>query len=84
MKTDDLDAITAARSTQVMDLGQLRDRRADDVQTAFRLLSVGRDQMNTSRLRFINVLTALVRAHDLGLDARKPLSASQIKTIAVW
>lgn len=83
-KTDDLDAITAARSTLIMDHGKLRDRRAGDVQTALRLLSVGRDQMNTDRLRAINALTALVRAHDLGLDARKPLSASQIKTIAAW
>lgn len=49
----------AARSTFVMDLDKLRDRRAGDVQTA------------------------LARAHDLGLDDRKPLTASQIKTIAV-
>lgn len=83
-KTDALDAITAATSTLVMDLEKLRDRRAGDVQTALKLLSVGRDQMNTDRLRAINALTALVRAHDLGLDARKPLTAPQIKTIAAW
>lgn len=83
-KTDTLDAITAARSTLVMDHDKLRDRRAGEVQTAMKLLSVGRDQMNTDRLRAINALTALVRAHDLGVDARKPLTASQIKTIAAW
>lgn len=83
-KTDTLDAITAARSTLVMDHDKLRDRRAGEVQTAMKLLSVGRDQMNTDRLRAINALTALVRAHDLGIDARKPLTASQIKTIAAW
>lgn len=33
--------------------------------------------MNTDRLRAINALTALVRAHDLGIDARKPLTTSQ-------
>jgi len=83
-KTDTLDAITAARSTLVIDLDKLRDRRAGEVQTALKLLSVGREQMNADRLRAINALTALVRAHDLGLDARKPLTASQIKTIAPW
>ncbi|MCW4466318.1 IS110 family transposase [Glutamicibacter sp. MNS18] len=83
-KTDALDAITAAQSTLVMDLEKLRDRRAGDVQTALKLLSVGRDQMNTDRLRAINALTALVRAHELGLDARKPLTAAQVKTIAAW
>lgn len=83
-KTDTLDAITAARSTLVMDHDKLRDRRAGEVQTAMKLLSVGRDQMNTDRLRAINALTALVRAHDLGIEARKPLTASQIKTIAAW
>jgi transposase len=83
-KTDTLDAITAAQSTLVMDLEKLRDQRAGDLQTALKLLSVGRDQMNTDRLRSINALTALVRAHDLGLDARKPLTAAQIRTIAAW
>ena len=83
-KTDALDAITAARSTLVMDLDKLRDRRAGQVQTALKLLSVGRDQMNTDRLRAINALTALVRAHDLGVDARKALTAAQIRTIGAW
>lgn len=67
-----------------MDLGKLRGRRAGDMQPALRVLSVERDQMNTDQLCAINSLTALVRAHDLGLDARRPLSASQIKTIAAW
>jgi len=40
--------------------------------------------MNTDRLRAINALTALVRARDLGMDARKPLIAMQIKSIAAW
>lgn len=67
-----------------MEIGKLRDRRAGEAQTALRVLNVGRDQMNTDRLRAINAVTTLVRAHCLGLDARNPLSASQIKTIAVW
>lgn len=38
--------------------------------------------MNTDQLRAINALTVLVRAHDLGVDARRALTASQFKTIA--
>ena len=63
-----LETNTAAQSTLVMDLEKLRDQRAGGaLQTALKLLSVGRDQMNTDRLRSINALTALVRAQDLGL-----------------
>lgn len=54
------------------------------MQTALRIFSVGRDQMNTDRLRAINAPTALVWAHGLGPASRKPLSARQIKTIEAW
>ena len=83
-KTDALDAITAARSTLVMDINRLRDRRAGEVQTALKLLTVGREQMNADRLRNVNALTALVRAHDLGIDARRPLTPAQISMITAW
>jgi transposase len=61
-KTDSLDAITAARSTLIMDIERLRDRRAGEVQTVLKLLTVGREQMNADRLRALNALTALIRA----------------------
>jgi hypothetical protein len=32
----------------------------------------------------VNALTALLRAHDLGIDARKPLVAAQITAITRW
>ena len=83
-KTDTLDAIVAARSTLIMDIGRLRDRRAGEVQTALKLLTVGREQMNAERLRVLNAVTALVRAHDLGVDARRPLTSHQIVTISSW
>lgn len=83
-KTDTLDAITAARSTVVMDIDSLRDRRAGEVQTALKVLTVAREQMNADRLRTINALTALLRTHDLGIDARKALTSSQITTVAAW
>lgn len=83
-KTDTLDAITAARSTLVMEMERLRDRRAGELQTALKVLTVAREQMNADRLRSINALTALLRTHDLGVDARKALTMSQIKSVAAW
>jgi hypothetical protein len=32
----------------------------------------------------VNALIALLRAHDLGIDARKPLVPAQIATITRW
>lgn len=83
-KTDTLDAIVAARSTLVMDVGRLRDRRAGELQAALKVLTVAREQMNADRLRSINALTALLRTHDLGLDARRALTLTQIRSVAAW
>ena len=83
-KTDGLDAVLAARSALVVPLTLLRDRRAGQLRTALHVLTVARDQLNADRLRCINGLTALVRSHDLGVDARRALAACQIATIAGW
>lgn len=83
-KTDALDALLAARSSLVMPLARLRDRRTGELQSALQVLTGARDQQNADRLRCINALTALVRTHDLGIDARRALSGTQIATIASW
>jgi transposase len=83
-KTDTLDAITAARSSVIMRLDRLRDRRAGELQTALQVLTVAREQMNADRLRSINALTALLRSHELGIDARRPLTHAQITITAGW
>ena len=83
-KTDALDAVLAARGVLVEPLVMLRDRRAGDTHTALQVLTVARDQLNADRLRCINALTALVRSHDLGIDARRALTSTQISTIAAW
>ncbi|WP_192748284.1 transposase [Actinopolymorpha pittospori] len=62
----------------------LRDRRAGEAQTALQVLTIARDQLNADRLRCINALTALIRGHDLGVDARRALTDSQITMIASW
>jgi transposase len=83
-KTDALDAVLAARSTLATPLTLLRDRRAGEVQAALQVLTVARDQLNADRLRCINALTALVRSHDLGVDARRALTTHQLATITGW
>ncbi len=83
-KTDILDAITAARSTLVMPMQRLRDRRGGEMQAAMKVLTVAREQMNADRLRSINALTALLRTHDLGIDARKAITLAQIRAVARW
>lgn len=83
-KTDNLDENTATRSALVMDLEKLCDRRAGDVQTALRVHSVRRDQMITDRLRVNNALARLIRANDSNMNARKPLSAMQSKSMTTW
>jgi len=86
-KDDDLDAITAARSTMVMAVAKLRDRRGADPQgitVALGVLLTARLQTTRDRTRVVNALTALLRTHDLGLDVRRKLTKTQIKTIAGW
>lgn len=51
---------------------------------ALRILSNARRSMTRERTAAINALTALLRVVDLGVDARKPLTTTQINTIAAW
>lgn len=83
-KTDVLDAVLAARSILVVPMAMLRDRRAGQGHTALRVLTMAREHLNIERTRCINALTALVRSHDLGIDARRSLTSQQIATIAGW
>ena len=48
------------------------------------MLLASRDHMSTERTATINALTALLRVVDLGIDARHPLTATQIVTITTW
>lgn len=88
-KTDELDALAAARTTLVTELDELRDRRgptgeAGEIRTALAVLSTARRGLNKERLAAVNALTALVRSHDLGLDARRALKDAQLSEISRW
>lgn len=86
-KSDELDAVRIARAVLGLAVTALRAPRAlstDRARVAMRVLVVARDQMTGERTRAVNALIALVRTIDLGIDARKPLTASQIAMIAGW
>ena len=84
-KSDPLDARRIAAAALPLHDTQLREPRADDgVRAAIKVLLASRDHMSTERTATINALTALLRVVDLGIDARHPLTATQIVTIAAW
>lgn len=84
-KTDALDAQRAARAVLADEETKLRDhRRHDGARDVLQALTTLRDQHQKRRTAAINALTAHLRVHDLGIDARTPLSAAQIRTVAGW
>ncbi|MFC5175033.1 IS110 family transposase [Nocardioides taihuensis] len=84
-KSDPLDAHRIAAAVLPLDVTRLRRPRADDgVRAALRVLTTAREQMSTERTSCVNALTALLRAVDLGTDARKPLTNAQIREVAAW
>ena len=84
-KNDELDARRIAESVLTLDHTKLRHPRADQGErAAMQILLTARDQMTTERTATINALTALVRTHDLSIDARHPLTATHIQQISRW
>ena len=84
-KSDPLDARRIAASVLSLEPAQLRRPRSDNgVRAALRVLVTARAHMTTERTATINALTALLRTAVLGIDARKPLTASQIGEVARW
>jgi transposase len=84
-KSDELDSRRIATSVLPLDTGQLRwPRQGVGVRQSLRILLASRDSMATERTRMINSLTALVRTNELGLDARKTLTADQFVEISRW
>lgn len=84
-KSDPLDAAAIAAAALPLAEDRLRIPRQDEgVRAALRVLVAAREQMTLERTAKVNALTALVRIVDLGLDARRPLSGTQITEIARW
>jgi len=84
-KSDPLDAAWLARSVLGARTDRLRHPRDDDgIRAALRVLIDARDMITADHTRTINTLTALVRTIDLGVDARRPLTKTQITQITAW
>ncbi len=84
-KSDPLDAAAIGTAILGLEESQLRAPRRDEgTRAGLRILSAARDQLTRDRTMNVNALTALLRAHDLGIDARKPLVPAQIATITRW
>lgn len=84
-KSDPLDAHAIAAAVLPLEEKQLRRPRADDgTRQALRVLVAARDQMAAEKTVNVNALTALLRTNDLGIDARKTLTAAQIGQASRW
>lgn len=84
-KSDPLDAHRIAAAVLPLDVRQLRRPRLNDgVRAALRILVCARESMTTDRTRAVNALIALLRVNDLGVDARKPLTGTQIAEVSRW
>lgn len=84
-KSDPLDAHRIAAAVLPLEEQQLRQPRLNEgVRAALRILVTARESMTTERTRGVNALTALLRVNDLGLDARKPLTGTQIAEVSRW
>jgi transposase len=83
-KSDEMDAVAAARTALATDPARLATPRADGIRSALRVLLVARQAMDSRRTADRNALTALLRTFELGIDARKPITDAQIRTIGAW
>lgn len=83
-KSDALDAEAAARSVIGRDYDTLARPRQTGPRAALQILLASRSIIDQQRTANRNALTALLRTVDLGVDARKPLTDPQIRSIAAW
>lgn len=83
-KSDEIDAIAAARTALASDAERLTTPRSDGLRSALRVLLAARQAMDSRRTAERNALTALLRSFELGIDARKPLTDTQVKEVAGW
>jgi transposase len=84
-KSDPLDARRIAAAVLPLEADRLRHPRKDDgARAALRVLIAARNHMTGERTATLNALTALLRAVGLGIDARKPLTASQVLEVSRW
>lgn len=85
VKTDALDAVAAAHSVLAQPVDMLaRPRAGDGIRQALSVLLASRRRRDGYRTIQRNALNALTRTNELGIDARRALTDSQITRIASW
>ena len=83
-KSDQLDAVRAALAVLRLDVERLTEAKTSPTSQCLRILLVARQAMSRERTAAINMLLALLRSVDLGIDARRALSTEQVATVAGW
>lgn len=84
-KSDPLDAHRIATAVLPLPSHQLRSPRLNEgVRAALQVLLAARESMTGERTSTVNALTALLRTHDLGIDARKALTSAKVTEVAKW
>lgn len=83
-KNDRIDALIAARGSLHKPQDSLADARTGTTSASLQILLSARNSISAERTRAINALTALLRSHDLGIDARHRTSATTVRLIASW
>lgn len=84
-KSDTLDTRRIATAVLALPVSKLRRPRLNNgVRQALQVLVTAQSAMTKDCTRSVNALTALVRRHALGVDARKALRGAQISNIARW
>lgn len=83
-KSDPLDAEAAARTALTLNVEKLSQPRRGDDRAELRVLLASRSLIDHQCTANKNALTALLRTNDLGIDARRPLTAKQVGEIARW
>ncbi|MGC5076517.1 IS110 family transposase [Agrococcus sp. DT81.2] len=83
-KSDQIDAVAAARSVLAEPTELLAQPRSGERRQALQLLLTARRLIERQRTQDRNALTALLRGVELGVDARRALTAAQLRQIATW
>jgi transposase len=84
-KTDVWDAEHIARAVLGVETNQVRHPRSrEGIPAALRVLLTVREQLNKEYVAMVNMVTALVRTTDLGVDARRKLSKTMIAHMSGW
>lgn len=83
-KSDEIDALAAARTVLAEDVKTLLNPRAEGNREALRILLNARDAMEHQSTADRLMLTALLRTTDLNIDARKALTDEQIAQVSHW